>query len=449
MLFKEFIPRGFIYGPLLILAAVFFQTEAWSEGPDICKLGLIGPSGLMRLDDIEILKKLPTVALNPSLRTNMDQTSTSLIPDIDDPTYVHLNWFGQPVRVYKNTNLNLMVTDACDACCAFCIQEVQFEGHEYGATAVARTAALRRSGVQVRDAYLERLDQTLAELTKDRPEFDLSVSLTGGEPTMAKHFPEVLKLLQKHAIRRVTLTSNGKWMQKKVDGKTVLDLIIEAGITHINISRAHHDEAKNAELMKWQPGKHLTDRDLKWMVDTAHAAGVAVRFNTQLNKQGVSTIADLEAYLEWAHSMGVPFVFVRRLFANETDALRVAHNPVVQYTEENGMPFDHLWQSIDGSNSYRLLYQRRGDAFYIESYHYRGLNKQGQKFDMRVSFDDSDLDGQDKIRTAQLEISQRTGSPRVITELMWHANFGGFLSTSYRNDPARSDQMLTRPLSAP
>ena len=71
------------------------------------------------------------------------------------------------------------------------------------------------------------------------------LSLTGGEPTLSPYFLEVLDVVRsrRNKYKKVVLTTNG---QKILDFKKE----IKQTVDHINLSRHHWTEKKNAEVFK-------------------------------------------------------------------------------------------------------------------------------------------------------------------------------------------------------
>jgi organic radical activating enzyme len=128
--------------------------------------------------------------------------------------------FGRPlVNIYRNINVQVLVTRACNFICGFCIEN---------------------------DGVLPRLKEhdpsdTLDALLQQYSDQGITpcVSITGGEPTL---FParlrRILEVCRRHSISRTVVNTNGTNL------KSVEDI---PGFS-INLSRHHHEPEKIKEI---------------------------------------------------------------------------------------------------------------------------------------------------------------------------------------------------------
>jgi len=117
-------------------------------------------------------------------------------------------------------NFTIMVPGNCNAKCGFC-----FWNHEDGKIVPPKN-------------YLELLEETLLTLPED---IFPAVSLTGGEPTISKYIGDIAKVVREtRKWSRIVLTSNG----------TKLGIAPTLGVTNVNLSRHHYNDADNNAIFK-------------------------------------------------------------------------------------------------------------------------------------------------------------------------------------------------------
>src|SRR5262249_8970935 len=161
-------------------------------------------------------------------------------------------------------------------------------------------------------AYFARLEAVLDAL---RP-LDPSVSVTGGEPSIDPRLPAVLRVLKDHDARKRTMTTNGSGLLHLREGRAVIDWITATGMRHLNISRAHPDQERNAHLMALKEG--LTMEELHEVVKRARAGGTRVRLSCVLVRGAIDSRDGILRYLDFARRLGVDNVIFRQLM--KTDA---------------------------------------------------------------------------------------------------------------------------------
>ena len=296
---------------------------------------------------------------------------------------------GRPVEIYANANLSVYSAQVCNARCPFCVEELRPASR-------GTELAPQRTVESDDDRYFAALDETLAAL---RP-LDPSVSVTGGEPSKDPRLPRILRTLAAHQARKRTVTTNGSGLLDEREGRAVIDWITTTGVRHLNLSRAHPDHHRNAALMQLDEG--LADDQLIEVVRRASAAQTRVRLSCVLLEQGMSTVDDLIAYIDFAASVGVDNVIFRQLM--KTDPSTVAANRVVKYSDRQRIQLGPLLDQL--SHDPRFVFQRQivGYYYYVEVYRYRQTD---------VVFEEADL--------AHLEAEKRR-APSLVHELIFHPN---------------------------
>ena len=262
----------------------------------------------------------PLVSFAPFIREWRERQSKAFDLETNSTARktVSFDLWGKPVTAYANANLSIYSAQACNARCAFCVEELR---------PASRGVALNVQKIVEHDdeRYFNALEATLMALRPLNP----SVSVTGGEPSQDARLPRILRTLQRHGARKRTLTTNGSGLLDVREGKPLIDWIVGAGVRHLNISRAHWDNRVNAKLMRYRASPDA--EALREIVSRAHAGGTRVRLSCVLVKNAVQDVTDVLAYLDFAASVGVDNVIFRQLMQN--DAATTAPNYVTQFSE--------------------------------------------------------------------------------------------------------------------
>jgi molybdenum cofactor biosynthesis enzyme MoaA len=310
---------------------------------------------------------------------------------------VEFELWGRPVRAYANANLSVYSAQSCNAKCPFCVEELR--------PASRGTALARQKDVERDDhRYLARLKGVLDALRPLNP----SVSVTGGEPSIDPRLPAILRLLVDHKARKRTVTSNGSGLLDAREGRPVIDWVTATGVSHLNISRAHPGQERNAQLMGFKAG--LSVPQLREVVERARAGGTRVRLSCVLVRGAIDTLEGILDYLGFAASLGVDNVIFRQLM--KTDAASTARNHVVRFSDSRRVFLERLLEALSGDSRFRFLKQIVGYYYYVEVWRYR---------DMDVVFEEADL--------AQLERTKRR-DPGLIHELVFHPS--GVLASTWQ-----------------
>lgn len=300
----------------------------------------------------------------------------------------------QSWSVYHNANLSIHVTDKCNADCAFCIAHLRYlnDGNVY-----------LKPEIEEDQRYYERLEQILMATAHLRP----SVSITGGEPSVNRKLPTILNILARHNVRKRTITTNGTGLfHRTSNGSTVLEALADYQLEHLNISRAHDDTTRNAQIMVMQ--EHLMPEGrLQEIIQEAHRHGIKARLSCALLKHGISTVDDIMRYTDWAVGLGVDNVIFRQLM--QFDEQRVQPGRIPIYCKEQAIALEPIWDFFDQHPAFELYHQVLGYYYYVEVRRYRGINVVSESADLRM------------INPQLSRYAQEFGKPTAF-EMVYHPN---------------------------
>lgn len=237
-------------------------------------------------------------------------------------------------RVYRNVNLSVYSGQICNARCPFCVEELRPASR-------GRTLDAQRATEPDDACYFTRLE---AALTLTRP-LDPSLSITGGEPSLDPRLPGILARVSRFGLRKRTLTTNASGLLlPRADGGPgdVLDVVLGAGLAHLNISRAHWNADVNQRVMRIRPPQ--TEANLRTIVSRARDAGARPRLSCVLLAGAVHDLESCRRYLDWAAGLGVDNVVFRQLMRYDP----VTHRPnaVTLYTDAAFVPLGPLLEAL-------------------------------------------------------------------------------------------------------
>ena len=193
--------------------------------------------------------------------------------------------------------MSIFTDDYCNADCKFCVAQLRFEN---------KGLMYKKRKIYSDDEYFNRLEYVLNYLKPINP----SVSITGGEPTKSKRLPQILELINKYGYRKRTLTTNGSGLLDTMNGKAVIQHIIDNKFSHLNISKAHYDEAINTSIMCYENGYCSNDM-LRTIIAFSQANNLRPRMSCLLLKDGISTVDEMINYMNYYQSMGIDNVIFR------------------------------------------------------------------------------------------------------------------------------------------
>src|SRR5262249_27337407 len=134
------------------------------------------------------------------------------------------------------------------------------------------------------------------------------------------------------------------------------------GVQHLNVSRAHPDQRRNAELMRL-PGQLPLD-GLERVIRRVQARGTRVRLSCVLLKGAVQDVAGILDYVAFARSIGVSELIFRQLM--RTDPETHAPNAVVRYSDARRVLLEPLLDELSADGRFRFVRQILGYYYYVE-----------------------------------------------------------------------------------
>ena len=305
--------------------------------------------------------------------------------DIYEKELVPFKFDGKDKEVYKNCNLSIFVDDYCNADCKFCVAQLRYEN---------RNKLYEKERIEDDDAYYERLDEVLEKLEP----LNLSVSITGGEPTKSPRLPRILELLEKHHIRKRTITTNGSGLFDKVNGKTMLDHLID---NHFNISKTHYDEDINKKIMCYKQG-YCSNEDLAKIIPYALKKGLRPRLSCLLLKDGIHDVEGMAKYIEFYEKIGVDNIIFRQLM--DYDLEKMCNVEKMHYCMKNEVDLNDIWEEVDKDKRFIPFKNILGYYYYVEIYNYNKVVVCSESADLKVLYE------------------EKKRHPDVVYELVFHPN---------------------------
>lgn len=246
----------------------------------------------------------------------------------------------------------------CNAHCAFCSEELLREDAE-------RLTA--KTTIDDHDRYFAGLDRAWAELAG----FPVGLSLSGLEATAAPDWMlRLLSLVEAHGplLPERVLYTNGTGLSTD---ERLIPALARASFDRVELSRCHLDDRINHRIMRFDLAQPIRRYDVfARTVQAILAAGVGVKLVCILNAQGVSTIDDVERYIDGASELGV-----RRLVFRELSALGTLYreNNETRWIEKNRAPVRALMDAIlaergAGRPGWELVGVTAGYYYYNEVY---------------------------------------------------------------------------------
>jgi cyclic pyranopterin phosphate synthase len=310
---------------------------------------------------------------------------------------------GQRYHVYGNANCSIYSAATCNGNCPFCVEKVRPASRGSSLAAVKRCIDDK--------AYFAALDKALRLVLPLNP----SLSITGGEPSIDPRLPRIISIVESYGFKKRTITTNGSGLIRN----GLVPALVAGGFEHLNISRAHVDEARNQAIMQFDVP--FSNADLHRVVDLTQGTRLRPRLSCVLLRGEVDCVDAITSYLDWAASMGVDNVVFRQLMA--FDQARCAADPVISFSEDNRVMLDPILKEIyqnpaDHHHAFTFTKHVVGYYYYIEVYKY--IPKRGRSVD--VVFENADLRFLDRDR------AMPRGNP-LVHELVFHP--GGTLNSTW------------------
>jgi cyclic pyranopterin phosphate synthase len=320
---------------------------------------------------------------SPSLRAQKS-AGFSLRDNSTARRTMKLQLFGRAVDVYANANFSIYSAQTCNARCPFCVEELR-------PLSLGRELAAQKRVESDDDRYFERLAAALDQVAPLAP----TISITGGEASKDPRLPRLLHLLSARDAKKLTLTTNGSGLLDVRDGAPLVEHIAQSALRHLNISRAHPDCEKNAQLMGYREGLSLDDtRRALRSIGRARP-----RLSCVLLRRGVGDLDGVIDYLRFAERVGVDNVIFRQLM--KSDPATHQTGPVVRFSDSERVQLQPILDALSNHPDFTFQRQIVGYYYYVEVWRWNGID---------VVFEEADL--------AQLERTKLVD--RTVHELVFH-----------------------------
>lgn len=305
----------------------------------------------------------------------------------EDYSFIPFNFNGKDRRVYSNMNVSIMIDDYCNADCKFCVAQLRYEN----------VGKLYSKPKLKHDDYIKQVDYLLNYLKPLNP----SISITGGEPTKSSKLPEVLELINKYGYRKRTLTTNGSGLFDNMNGKTVIQHIVDNKFQHLNISKAHFDEDINRGIMSYRGG-YTSNEMLETIVAFSKANNLSPRMSCLLLKEGISSLDDAIAYMDFYQNIGLENVIFRELMNYDAEAMK--NDAKIKYCVDNKVYLDDIWKQIDNDERFTPIRNIDGYYYYVEVYKYKNISMCSESANLVKLYD------------------EKTKHPDIVYEMVIHPN---------------------------
>lgn len=278
--------------------------------------------------------------------------------NVEDYTLIDYEFDGVKKKCYSNLNLSVFTDDYCNANCKFCVAQLRFEnkGQQYK----------KRKIVDDKE-YFERLEEVFKKIRPLNP----SISITGGEPTKSKRLVGILELIEKYGFRKRTITTNGSGLLDEMNGKKVIQHIIDNHFAHLNISKAHYDEDINKSIMQYEKG-YCSNEDLRQIIMYSKANNLRPRMSCILLKSGINSLDEMIKYMEFYKELGLDNVIFRELM--DYDEQTMCNIEKMNYCKENKVRLNDIWKEIDKDRRFEPIRNLLGYYYYVEIYKYKGID---------------------------------------------------------------------------
>ncbi|WAS91193.1 hypothetical protein [Nannocystis punicea] len=189
----------------------------------------------------------------------------------------------------------------CSARCVFCSE-----------TLVHRDAARMSAALRPGPGYFAGLARALAELRG----LPLGLSLSGLEATddpawLCAALDVLTAADLASPFTDKVLYTNAAGLHAGTHAAELVPRLQAFGLTRAEVSRHHHEAARNDGIMRFRPGERISEQAVFEAAVRGLAGRVPVRLVCVVQRTGVSDLAGVLAYLEWAARLGVDDVVLR------------------------------------------------------------------------------------------------------------------------------------------
>ena len=308
--------------------------------------------------------------------------------DINEFNLIPFDFNGEKRNVYENCNLSIFVDDYCNANCKFCVAQLRYEN---------RSQAYQKKRIADDEFYYKRLEEVLTLL---KP-LNLSVSITGGEPTKCKRLVRILEIIEKVGMRKRTITTNGSGLYDVINGKTYLQHLIDNHFDHLNISRAHYDENRNQKIMSYEKD-YCSNEMIGKIIKEALSNNLRPRLSCLLLKSGVNSIDEIVRYMSFYEQYGIDNVIFRELMDYDQD--KMINVEKKEYCKANKIKLNDVWECVDADSRFETVLNILGYYYYVEIYKYNNITMCSESADITVLY------------------KEKANHPNNVYELVFHPN---------------------------
>ncbi len=136
----------------------------------------------------------------------------------------------------------------------------------------------------------------------------------------------------------VDMHTNGYLMLPGMPKENLLKKLVDAGLTMITLSIAHHEPDTNRALM-------LQKHSPIGLIKQARELGLLVRASLVINREGIANVDDIMDYIRVLGDMGVQMVVIREVWRPES--YQVSNQEVVQWNADNWIDIGPLQEAFE------------------------------------------------------------------------------------------------------
>lgn len=235
------------------------------------------------------------------------------------------------INIYKNINLQILVTNRCNLKCKFCIERSD-------------------------DCDTVSEKNPLSILTYLLSQYNFfgiypNISITGGEPSLdLEYLHNIINLINKYEINHLNINSNG----------TFLDPIQFLHI-NLNISRHHYNNIKNNDIFGKDRGMYYNrfyNNDF-------------VNFQCVLLDGYIDSIDEIKKYTDLHIKHGIKRVTFRGLSNLNTD--KGYYEESIEFCNNQTVDVFKILNDISEDKDFEFIQQKIGDHYIYELYKYKGI----------------------------------------------------------------------------
>ncbi len=251
--------------------------------------------------------------------------------------------FGKEVlNIYKNINVQTVLTYACNYKCGFCIERGNKDGNRVSD-----------------EEYASRLEEILKQYKSQG--INPHVSITGGEPLLMKDRLElVLKVLKKYDIEKYNINTNGFFLRK------YLSMLEKYDMPHINVSRHDYRKIKIPGLFGIVGFENVIDDDDLSYVQSRLGN---ITIQSVMIKGGVESVKDIKEFMNHYNKLGFKSYSFRGLSILDHNN---DYSGAEEFTRKNFVDFFEIVNSVAKDPEFEFKQQKIGDHYVYEIWKYKG-----------------------------------------------------------------------------